>query len=431
MKIYSLSEMSQTILWTSFLFVLIYAPPVLPYTNLILGMFVLSIMLIKHDRDYLITIKESGLGIWIKVMIGILIYTLIIPLPLSAFYDDIVDASHYYHLFNRFTVLLFMEVTCATYILTYFKKKKLSYLCLIKLVIWAAMIQSALACAAFVIPGVKDIFLAFMTQMGGTSTENEGVIVNRTFGFASSMLDQFGLCTGLIAGLSFFLGVNYKSRYIFYSLFIIIASLLNARSGIFIYFAGIMITMFFSVFINHNVKMIIKSLAMLLLIPTVFAFSIEVVSVYNENTAEWISKGVDSVVEFIDTGSSNQDNMATITSDNFWELPNDLNILIGTGHSRYMAVGYAHTDNGWVNDIWFVGILGILVMYGAVLFMWLRIFQRSDNSLMKFAAVFFPISFCVFDVKAVVIGYQPGGAIFFFILFASYFFCDAKSKAVK
>ena len=97
MKIYSLSEMSQTILWTSFLFVLIYAPPVLPYTNLILGMFVLSIMLIKHDRDYLITIKESGLGIWIKVMIGILIYTLIIPLPLSAFYDDIVDASHYYH----------------------------------------------------------------------------------------------------------------------------------------------------------------------------------------------------------------------------------------------------------------------------------------------------------------------------------------------
>lgn len=431
MKVYSVSDISQTILWISFLFVLVYAPPVLPYTNLILGTFILAIMLIKHNPKYLVTIRESGMGTWTKLMVGIFVYVLIVPLPLSAFYDDIVDIPHYYHLFNRFAVLLFMELTCATYILTYFKEKNWSYLYLVKLVIWIAMIQSVLACAAFVFPGVKDIFLAFMTHMGGTSTENEGVIVNRTFGFASSMLDQFGLCTGLIAGISFFLGVNYKTRYIFYSLFIIIASLLNARSGIFIYFAGIMITVFFSIFVNHNIKMIIKSFAMLILIPMIFATALQIVSIYNENTAEWISKGVDSVVEFIDTGSSNQDNMAIITSDRFWELPNDLNILIGTGHSRYGAAGYQHTDNGLVNDIWFIGILGIIVMYGTILIMWFKLFLKSPDSLMKFVSVFFAVAFCIFDIKAAVIGYQPGGAIFFFMLFASRLFGYSDLKVTR
>lgn len=245
------------------------------------------------------------------------------------------------------------------------------------------------------------------------------------------MLDQFGLCTGLIAGISFFLGVNYKTRYIFYSLFIIIASLLNARSGIFIYFAGIMITVFFSIFVNHNIKMIIKSFAMLILIPMIFATALQIVSIYNENTAEWISKGVDSVVEFIDTGSSNQDNMAIITSDRFWELPNDLNILIGTGHSRYGAAGYQHTDNGLVNDIWFIGILGIIVMYGTILIMWFKLFLKSPDSLMKFVSVFFAVAFCIFDIKAAVIGYQPGGAIFFFMLFASRLFGYSDLKVTR
>ena len=73
------------------------------------------------------------------------------------------------------------------------------------------MVQSMFACAAFVFPSVKEFFLNLMIHMGGISTENEGVILNRTFGFASSMLDQFGLCTGLIGGISFFLGVNYKT----------------------------------------------------------------------------------------------------------------------------------------------------------------------------------------------------------------------------
>lgn len=431
MKIYTCSAISEYILWGIILFTLIYAPPLLPYTHLMLGIFLLGIILIRFNSRYFEVIRESGLKTWIKLMIITLIYVFILPIPMSALYDDIVDLPHYYHLFNRFAVLLFMEFTCGTYLLTNFKERNISFLSLIKLIIGIAMIQSMFACAAFVFPSVKEFFLNLMIHMGGTSTENEGVILNRTFGFASSMLDQFGLCTGLIGGISFFLGVNYETKYIFYSLFIMVASLLNARSGIVIYVIAISLTIFFSIFINHNLKMIIKSFIMVFLIPAIFMITVQVISIYNDNTAIWLSKGVDSVVEFLDTGSSDKDNMAIITSDSFWELPDDLRVIIGTGHSRYEAEGYNHTDCGIVNDIWFVGILGVFVIYGTVLFLWLKVYRRGKDSLMKFIAIFFSCSFCVFDIKAVVIGYQPGGAIFFFMLFSSVYYTWIHSNKVR
>lgn len=431
MSAYSCPKRFHCFLWVLFLFIFIYNPPILPYTNLFLGMFVLVIMLLNFNHSYVDVIRKSGIKIWIKLMIIILIYVLILPSPISALYNDIVDLPHYYHLFNRFAVLLFMEFTCAIYFLDYMKKGQYSFLYLIKLVIWMAMIQSVLVCLAFVFPSIKAIFLSLMIYMGGISTENEGLILNRTFGFAGSMLDQFGLCTGLIAGISFFLGVNYKTRYIFYSLFIMIASVLNARSGIVIYAIAVGITILFSVFINRSIKMITKSIIMVVLMPTIFAVSIEVVSVYNDMTAMWLSQGVDSVVEFIDTGSSNQDNMDIIVSDSFWELPDDLRIIIGTGHSRYEAEGYLHTDCGIVNDIWFVGILGVTILYGTILLLWYQIYRKTSSSLMKFIAILFTCSFFVFNVKAVVIGYQPGGAVFFFILFATRFYQKIESDKGK
>ena len=48
MKIYTCSEISEYILWGIILFILLYAPPLLPYTNLILGMFLLGIILIRQ-----------------------------------------------------------------------------------------------------------------------------------------------------------------------------------------------------------------------------------------------------------------------------------------------------------------------------------------------------------------------------------------------
>lgn len=431
MKVYNFSDISTTFGWFSMLFILVYAPPVLPYTNLMLGCTLLFLILIGFNRRYLNTIRQSGLGLWLKIMAFILAYDFILPLPMSFLYDDIVDLPHYYHLFNRFAVLIFMEFTCITYLLTHFEKEKYSFLYLVKLLIWVAMLQSVLACAAFIFPSVKEVFLSFMTQMGGMSTENEGVVVNRTFGFASSMLDQFGFCTGLIGGVSFFLGVNYKTRYVFYSLFIMIASLLNARSGILIYIMAIAITVFFSVFMNHNIRMMVKSLIMILLIPTIFMMTIQVISIYNENTGMWLSNGVDSVIEFMDTGSSDKDNMAIITSDRFWELPDDLRLVIGTGHSRYGAEGYQHTDCGYVNDLWFVGILGVSILYGFVLLICYKIYRYSSDSFMKFLAVFYTVSFLVFDVKAAVIGYHPGGAIFFFMLFAAHFYTKKNMNRIE
>lgn len=422
MEAFSISKLKNYIIWCIFIFIFIYAPPVLPYTHLIEGILVLLAMGISYNHYYREAFVDSDIKLWLKVMIGVLAYAIFIPLPLSAFYNDIVDLPHYYHLFNRFAILVFMEVTCGTFLLARFKRKGYTFLFLLKVIIGAALVQSALACLAFISPSVKEIFLSFMIKMGGLSTENEGVIIARTFGFAGSMLDQFGYGTGLLAGIAFYLGISYKSRYILYSLLIIIASALNARSGLVIYAMAVFITIAFSIFINRNLKMIVKSLAFIIILPTVLVASLNIVAQYNETTALWLSKGFESVVEFGTTGSSDMDNMRVITSERFWQMPDAAHILIGTGHSRYLAEGYLHTDCGIVNDIWFVGIIGLVMLYGIVVYLCYKIFKDSHTSLEKFLSVFLITSFFVFDIKAASIGYNMGGAVFFLILFATRFY---------
>lgn len=430
MKNLSISGVKNYLLWCIFVFILIYAPPLIPYIHVLLGVIVFLIMLFGKNHIYLAAFRESDMWLWTKFMMAVFLYALLIPFPLSAFYNDIVDLPHYYHLFNRFAVLVFMEVTCGTFLIARFQKKNYSFEFFLNVLIGVALFQSFLGCLAIAVPGIKEIFLAFMIKMGGLSTENEGVIVGRTFGFAGSMLDQFGFGTGLIAGLSFFWGVKNKSRYIIYSLIIMIASVLNARSGIVIYAISICLTIFFSIFINHNVKMILKSLAFIVIIPTIFISSIEIISTYNEFTGEWLNKGVNSVIEFITTGSSNQDNMNIISSERFWQLPDAGHILIGTGHSRYLAEGYLHTDCGIVNDIWFVGIIGLLLLYGVVFYICYKIYRNSTTSFEKYLAFFFICAFCVFDVKAASIGYNMGGAVFFLVLFVTRFYQKMNQRKV-
>lgn len=417
--------------WSFFLFIFIYAPPLLPYTHLILGSIIFIIILLHYNRSYGETFKKSDINTWMKTMIAVFVYAILIPFPLSIFYNDVVDLPHYYHLFNRFAILIFMEGVCTTFLLTKFNKKNYNLFTLLRLLIGIAIIQSFLGCLAFMVPGIKQIFLKFMINMGGLSTENEGVILYRTFGFAGSMLDQFGYGTGLLAGISFFLGVYYKSRYILYSVIVILASLLNARSGIVIYIIAIFITLFFALCIDRKIKMVLKSIAFFILIPTVFVTVLQVVSLYNENTGTWINKGVESVAEFVTTGSSDQDNMNVITSDQFWQLPDGANVILGTGHSRYEAEGYLHTDNGLVNDIWFVGIAGLVLLYGVVILLCYRIFRNSQTYIERFISIFFICSFFVFDIKAASIGYNMGGAVFFLIVFATRYFQNKRYDSCK
>lgn len=418
----NITSVTGFIFWSIFAFIFLYAPPVIPYFHILVGLFIFAIMIVTFNRRYIEAYKLSNLSTWVKAMLGVFLYALLIPLPLSAYYGDIVDLPHYYHLFNRFAVLVFMEVIFGTFLLSRFRAKGHSFFYLIKVLIAAAIFQSFLGLLALMVPAIKDIFLSIMINVGGLSTEKEGLLYVRTFGFALSMLDQFGLGTGLIAGISFYIGVNYKSRYILYSLIIMIASVLNSRTGIVIYAIAIIITMAMSLFINRNPKMIIKSLAFIIFVPVLFFSVIEVVSQYNDMTGQWVAKGIESVFELLLTGSSNTDDMNIMSLERFWQLPDAAHILIGTGHSRYAAEGYLHTDCGIVNDIWFVGILGLLLLYGVVFYLCWEIYKDANTSLEKFVAIFFVGSFCAFDIKGATIGYNMGGAVFFLVIFATRFY---------
>lgn len=415
-----------------FVFELIYAPPILPYLYIFLGIFLLFIFV--WDRKTVsisLFYQKSGMKLWMHAMLLLFLYAVLIPIPVSFLCEDIVNAKHYYHLFNRFSVLVFMELTFGLYILMKAVRNGISYRKLLDIIFYAGILQSVFACLAFLIPSVKDVFLNLMMTMGGLSDDNMGFILNRTFGFAGTLVDVFGMGTGLIAGLAFYRGIRDHWKYIVYSMFILIPSMLNARTGVLIYAIAIGVTLLFIVFVRHRIKMLVKWLAVMLFIPSIFLASIQVMLETNPTTAMWLAMGVYSVQDYMETGSGNEDNMKIVTSDSFWKLPDDERIFIGTGHSRYEAEGYAHSDCGYVNDIWFVGFLGLILLYGVVFYLLYCIYRDARSDYDKFVSVFFFLSFCVFNIKAALIGYQPGGAVLFFVIFATRLYQNIDRKERK
>ena len=80
----------------------------------------------------------------------------------------------------------------------------------------AGIIEGFTAIFAFISPTVKNIFVSVMRQnTGATLYSNEWYITVRSYGFAGTLVDLFGMGVAIIAGIAFFYGVIKKRRYVY------------------------------------------------------------------------------------------------------------------------------------------------------------------------------------------------------------------------
>ena len=416
------NESIDKLLCSLYLFILIFAPPIIPYPHILLTIISLLILIIKYKNYIWRILEESQIKTFMATIVLLIIYILYIPIPISVLYGDIVNASHYISLMNRYGVFITTVSICTIYILC--KTEKYNYEFILKCLINAGLIEGFCSILAFFSPTIKELFIFFMQRFSESYLySNTWYITVRSYGFASTLVDLFGVGIGIIAGISFIYGVIKEKKYIIKSVFISAAALLNSRTGLIIYFIAIILTIFLAIVskeIKNILKILISSLFLIFCGMEVF----ELMS-SNEDTYKWFQSGFESIFDFFSKNNnynSANDPMSLLFQNKFWVLPDFPRILIGTGHTLYLASGYAHSDVGYINEIWLFGVFGCIVLYGVFIKTCLNIIKRTNDRLVKYITYFLFIAFFFFNIKGELLGYNPGASALFFVLFSETFY---------
>lgn len=382
-------------------FVALFAPPVIPGINLIIpvAVYALARILFKYRSQPRDILSKSGLGMLAKWVVLYFLYYAAVLL-ISFMTGGNVQSGHYIR--SIYSLLLYVPVTIIVVLYILIRARELRYDLnqLGKVFVQAGMIQVVIAFLALLIPGVKDFLVGIMLENTADPLLNTPWLVDiRFFGFANSLLDLFGLGIGLLAVLALFLVPAKGYRYLVYFGLLLVLAVLNARSGLIIGALGFIIFLGYLFITNRKFTLTLTVMAL----SIIAAGGITLVSFYAPDTLHLAWRDVGSFIGAGDEGTS-----ATLFSDQFWRLPETaFGAIFGTGHSLYGADGYAHSDVGYINDLWRTGVLGMILLYAPFVAFIVKGVKSTKDRRWKFVFIFFLAGMLVFNVKASIWGYSP------------------------
>lgn len=397
---------------TIYMFLIIFAPPFFPKARIVFALItVILILCSEHKLNRLYKyVRNSGLIIFIIGISIFLVYIFWAMLINELIFQDTVQFSHYTGLYNRFIVSLLVIIPCSVYLNIKMEQYKFNIDDFWTVIFGAELIEIATVIISLLSPSAKSLFnhLALIMN-GGALRENVWYVTVRSYGFSESLLDSFGLGAGLIAGLSFMYGVMKNKKYFVLSFVMLIASLVNARTGVIIYLLAVII-IFLNYIISRDIKNILKILFGVIIFALIGVKLWNILVEYYPATTGWISEGLGDLLGML-TGTKSVKKTTgfvnVVQSNSWWELPQFPRYIFGTGHSRYQAEGYTHTDFGYVNDIWAGGILGCIVLYGSAILFTLKQFKKM-NKCYKVIMLYMLMAVLVYNIKSCIFTCSTG-----------------------
>lgn len=418
------------IFYSIYIFLLVFCPPIVPRLDVILMVLSAFAILLKYQKQFLQVVVKSGISYWLISMILLAGYVLAIPLPISAFfYSDIVQTGHYISLVNRYGLLVAEVLICGSYLILELKRNKLNVEDFFRYLFYAGAIESTFSIGALLFPKFKQLLLTIAYINTGDGMYRNSYLINtRLYGLSITLLDLFGLGISVIASVCFVYGVFKDKRYVLLSLYIMIATAINSRTGLVLYCVCVLTTIVYLVF-RGNGKEILFGIVAIFIGINVFNFFMAS-DFIDEATKSWVTSGIDSVFEVLEDGGTDSGSLSVLLQDSWWELPEGIRVLIGTGHSRYLAEGYSHTDVGYVNEIWTFGLIGAVFLYLTVLRIIYMSTSHYKNHMATAIGIILLVEYLVFNVKAVALGYNPGATGIFLILFVMKYFQPKERRAL-
>lgn len=405
-------------LFVLYLFLVIFAPPLVPKINSMIVVAFLSFlyMIIYLKHDFLEILKLKFIKTFI-LLYGLFVFYLLFIIIIN-FYslEEVILVSY------RFLLICPIFLTCIIFIILYIKKNDYSLEFVISAICKAGLIQLIITLLCLFFPSFKTLLIEFQYFITGNELLiREGVVQNRFNGFSESLLDSFGFGTGIIAILPIYLSYKLKNpKYYIVSFILVLVPFFNARSGLVIYF----ILFLFSILTllnTRDLELKKKFLKVYIIISIFFVISLILLYFLFPNYVNSMTKDFASIINFFIDGTLNApglDTASNLFSNRFWTFSNSLvEIIFGTGHTVFGNGFVIQSDVGYVNDVWLFGIVGSILLYISFIYLGSYVLKNSQESLYKILTIGLIVSLFVFQIKGRAFMYSVGTSTILIILF--------------
>lgn len=308
-----------------------------------------------------------------------------------------------YFLFQLFPIIILFSKLDA---LDFTRDMKLKFLYRITL------IQSLSVLIMFLLPASKKIALK-LYYLG--RQENIFISEMRIFGISSDYTFHTPIFHGLMIGIIFYLYfIENKKSFLWYFPGLVLATVLNGRTGILIAAVIFLIVFFHYLFISG--KNVLRIFIFTLLSGIVLWILMEILEKYYLATYVWIMTSFQDILAF-SFGREKQGTVAALF--NMFIIPSGFGLIFGEGFRLYENTkGLIHSDVGFSNDLFLGGLLYCTVMYSTI-FLYVKlkignILKKSEHFLIF---IIFSVTFLLSNFKGEIL---RGGPVLIGIVLLKY-----------
>lgn len=406
-----------------YVFTFLFAPPIIPNVNFVFVNFVIALIniIFKYRKQVVEFFSIKSIKTNIKIM-----FMYIAIFIISILINGLASGDWYFdnYFINAYSIILAFPVVwiCSMYIIFKADELNMNMDDIVKVCIMAGLLQGFICIITLLSPTVKEILVKIMYKNTGDKLlASTWVTARRFYGFANNMLDLFGFGTGILCVLTLYKVINNDKKYIFALIIMLLLPLLNSRSGLIIFIAGVVVISRYALFKDIKKSKIFIIISVITVMICIFA--VLIVQLYSPETMEWILN------DFASFFSDNEEIVGTadaLFSENFWTLPSIENMIFGAGHnvsgySDYSVADIAHSDVGYVNELWKTGIIGSVFLYLSFYQILKNAYNSINDKLYKSLFIFLGLSIIIFLVKACIHTYNTGIALIYILsLFSIY-----------
>lgn len=361
----------------------------------------LAAMFITHSalgQHHMFRLMSYGpLKRLLMVMFGLSLFVAFVHMIEHPEVDNFVDLR-----IVQNNVLLLMAIHAAV-IIHICKSRGFTAESALRMLYRLASFQGVWGLASFIFTPLKDISNWLYELAAGD--RGDYLISSRVYGFMGEYTFVTPIYHGMLAAVAVYFALNYRFRGIRYVPLILVAILLNGRTGIVVFVAMAAVILLGQLLRGRKIVPAIGIVAAMAALMWAAWFAVSQLSPITARFLEGFIEDTNALV----TDGSLQGNYSVLFTD-VLIVPEGLSLLWGTGDDVYTNQGF-RTDVGLTNDLFMGGLIFVVTGYGMLAYFLLRS-ARPDAAL--FIALF--VGFVIGIVKGQIFIGTPVLFLFVFVV---------------
>ena len=331
------------------------------------------------------------------VMFGLSLFVAIVHLAAHPEVEDFVDLR-----IVQNNVLLLMAIHAA-FIVHICKSRGFTAESSLRMIYKLAAFQGVWGLVSFVVPQLKEVSNWLYQLAAGE--RGEYLMSSRIYGFMGEFTFVTPIYHGMLAAVAVYFALNYRFRGLRYVPLILVAILLNGRTGIAVFAAMTALIIVGQILRGRKIG---PALGIVAALVGLLWIAWSVVSQLSPITAKFLQGFIDETSALVTDGSV--EGTYSVLFQDVLIFPEGLGLIWGTGADVYENQGF-RTDVGLTNDLFMGGLIFVVIGYGTLLYFLLKN-SRPDTVL--FLSLF--VGFAIGIVKGQIFIGTPVLFLFVFVV---------------